>query len=234
MEKKNLRDVFIKRENRFRLLDKGCALAAFGKEARLLEIGCAGGEAAAHMLSSGYSQLTAIDIDGAILERAGINAPECRFVCADACALPFAEGAFDGIYSEAAFSVIPDKAGAVREYARVLHAGGRLLLNDFMLRETSCSQRRSVQGIPCLMGVQTMDVYRQVFREYGFACVYEREEFSELVRINMSLSKGYGIPPKDVGQFIVSRFGRDEFVNDFFSQAKVSYCQMIFEKKELL
>lgn len=234
MENLLLRDAFVKREKRFHLLEQGFRLAGFTPQAALLEIGCASGEAAAHLAEQGYRSLTAVDIDETAVERARNRMPGGRFVCADACALPFPEGEFDGVFCEAAFSVIPDKNGAVCSYARVLRLGGRVLLNDFMLRQGNNPERRSVQGIPCLMGVQTMDVYRMLFKAHGFSCVYQREEFSELIRIATSLSKIYGIPPKDVSQFIVSKFGGDAFVNDFFSQAQMSYCQMIFEKRELL
>ena len=81
-----------------------------------------------------------------------------------------------------------------------------------------------------LMGVQTMERYREMFEAQGLICVYEKEEFPELVRIAMSLGKAYGIPPAEVGGYIAASFGGDSFVDDFFSQTQMSYCQMIFEK----
>lgn len=230
MEKISLRDAFVKREQRFKLLDRGCGLAAFSKNNAILEIGCAGGEAAEHMAAAGFNALTAIDIDPNIVCRAQQRVQGCRFLCADACGMPFDKESFDGIFSEAAFALIPDKKAAVSEYYRILKKGGKVLINDFALREESNSRRQSVQGIPMLMGVQTMEVYRQIFEEQGFTCVYESEEFPELIRIAISLSKTYNISPTEVGQYIVASFGRDEYVNDFFSQTRMSYCQMIFEK----
>jgi len=225
-----LRDAFVSRKDRFLLLEKGIKLAEFNKASELLEIGCAGGEAAEHILAAGFTALTAIDIDADIIKAAAASVPACKFVCADACSLPFENESFDGLYSEAAFALIPNKAAAAAEYFRVLKKGGRVLLNDFAIRDMTRSKRRSIQGIPMLMGVQTMEVYRQIFAEQGFACVYECEEFPELIRIAISLSKTYNISPTEVGQYIVAAFGRDEYVNDFFSQTRMSYCQMIFEK----
>ena len=230
MEKISLRDAFVKREKRFLLLDSGCERAGFDKSAALLEIGCAGGEAAAYMWERGYERLSAIDIDAEIIEAAKKAAPNCRIMQADACALPFEEESFDGLFSEAAFALIPDKAAAAAEYYRVLKGGGRLLVNDFALRLKTGADRRCMEGIPMLMGVQTMALYKDIFEKAGFRCVYESEEFAELIRIAISLSKTYGISPTEVGKYIVSAFGRDEFVNDFFSQTQMSYCQMIFEK----
>jgi SAM-dependent methyltransferase len=50
--------------------------------------------------------------------------------------LPFAEAGFDGVISILALDFIPDRAGAVREMARVLRPGGFLalaLLNRYSL-----------------------------------------------------------------------------------------------------
>lgn len=230
MEKKALRDAFVKRDKRYLLLDKGTALAEFDHDSALLEIGCAGGEAAEHLAELGYGRLTAVDIDAQSVEQAAKRTSLCRFVCADACRLPFAEESFDGIISEAAFSVITDKAAAAGEYARVLRPGGRFLLNDFTLRTERAELNSGDIGIPALEGVQTMAVYRQLMESHGLHCVYEREEFPEFIRIAISLSRIFEVSPAQVGKFIVASFGSSEYVTDFFSNTKMSYCQMIFEK----
>lgn len=231
MNKQALRDAFVKREKRFALLEAGIERARFEKGFALLESGCAGGEAAAHLAEMGYSNICAVDIDSRVIEKAAEQTKEVRFFCADACRLPFATESFQGIYSEAAFSVIPDKCAAAGEFARVLKKGSRLLINDFTLREAPEPPVR-VEGIPCLEGVQTMRVWRNIFESCGFFCVYEQEVFPEYVRIALSLSRTYGVAPAEIGRFIVSSFGRSKFVSDFFSQAKMSYCQMVFEKRE--
>lgn len=226
MDNLPLRDAFVKREKRFVLLDRGLALAGFEKSWPLLEPGCAGGEAAEHLAQEGYEQITGIDIDPKVLPPAG----KARFVCANACALPFDRECFGGIYSEAAFSVIPDKEAAVKEYARVLKNGGRVLLNDFTIRQRTDAPR--VKNIPMLEGVQTMDTYRELFEAQGLPCVYAREEFPEFLRIALSLSRTYHVSPAKIGKYLAVSFGQDAFVTDFFSQARMSYCQMIFEKRK--
>lgn len=230
MEKQPLRDSFVKRDNRTLLLDRGLTQAGFTHDSALLEIGCAGGEAAVHLAEAGYRRLWAVDIDPKIVEAARARTDRCTFVCADACRLPFDGGSFDGVFSEAAFSVIADKTAAAGEYARVLRSGGRFLLNDFTLREKR-AEAASGTGIPALEGVQTMEVYRRLLESHGMRCVYAREEYPELIRIALSLSRSFQVPPAQVGQHIVSSYGSDGFVSDFFSNAKMSYCQMIFEKE---
>lgn len=231
MGKIPLRDAFTQRKDRFFLLDKGLINAGFTVTLELLEIGCAGGEASEHLSGKGFRKLTAIDIDGAVLERARERAPGCRFICADACAMPFADESFDGVFSEAAFAVIPDKAAAAAEYARILRSGGRFLLNDFALRKPTAAARRDIEGIPCLEGVQTAADYIEIFRNVGFKTVYQKEEYPELVRIAASLSRRYGVPMKEVGSYIQCAFGNSRYVNEFFKNTEMSYYQIVFEKE---
>lgn len=230
MERISLRDAFAGRENRFSLLDKGMAAAGFSHGDELLEIGCAGGEAAAHLSRLGWSRLTAADIDAQILIRARAAAPDCRFLCADARCLPLESGSFDGIFSEAAFSVIPEKESAVSEYARVLRRGGRFLLSDFCLRNEQETGLRRGLGVPMLEGVRTMAGYEALFSERGLRCVYRREEYTELLRIASCLCRAFGVKPGELGGYITSVYGADPFVSAFFRQGMMSFCQMVFEK----
>lgn len=227
--KMELREAFVSRKNRFRLLERGLELAGFAPGSRLLESGCATGEGTAHLAGLGYASLTAVDIDASAIEKASLRAPGCTFFCADARELPFSDGAFDGIISEAAFSVIDGKERAAAQYARVLASGGRLLLNDFAV--AGGDGAAGAPGVPCLDGVQSMERYRSLFEAAGFSCVYEKEEYGEYVGIAMSLGRAYGVPPAEAGRYVVSAFGRDGYVADFFAHTKLTYCQMIFEKK---
>ena len=46
----------------------------------------------------------------------------------------------------------------------------------------------------------------------------------------MSLGKAYGVPPTEVGKYIVSAFGRDGYVTDFFAHTRLTYCRMVFKR----
>lgn len=223
-----LREAFVKRKGRFKLLERSLAAAGFPKAAPLLEVGCATGEGSAHLAALGYTRVTGVDIDAEAIAQARENCPGVRFVCADARSLPFAAGSFEGIISEAAFSVIDGKAGAAREYARVLAPGGLVLLHDFA---AAAEHTHTQPGIPCLDGVQSMAGYRAVFGAAGFECVHGSEEYGEYIGIAMSLGKAYGVPPTEVGKYIVSAFGRDGYVTDFFAHTRLTYCRMLFKRK---
>lgn len=223
-----LREAFMGRKGRFRLLERSLAAAEFPKDAPLLEVGCATGEGSAHLAALGYTRVTGVDIDGEAIEAARENAPGVRFVRADARKLPFEDGGFSGIISEAAFSVIEGKAETAREYARVLAPGGLVLLNDFAAAAEGAHTR---PGIPCLDGVQSMEGYRTVFEAGGFECTHASEEYGEYIGIAMSLGRAYGVPPTEVGKYIVKAFGRDGYVTDFFAHTRLTYCRMVFKRK---
>jgi SAM-dependent methyltransferase len=84
--------------------------------------------------------ITTTDISPAMLALAAENlsdAPTVELHSADAQALPFAEGAFNLVLCQFGVMFFPDRAGAMREAARVLHPGGRFLFTTWDTREAN-------------------------------------------------------------------------------------------------
>ncbi len=100
----------------------------------VLEIGCGAAQGARWLVAQG-ARVTAFDVSLGQLqqarvldERSRVRVP--RLVQADAQRLPFADAAFDLAVS--AFGALPfvaDSAGTMREIARVLRPGGRLVFS---------------------------------------------------------------------------------------------------------
>lgn len=97
-----------------------------GASARVLEIG--GGRSGLASLLYPDARVTTLDRDRSLLGQ-GPSADTAEPVCADACRLPFPDGAFDVVTLFDVLEHIEDDATAAREALRVTRAGGWLLLS---------------------------------------------------------------------------------------------------------
>ncbi|HEX8425815.1 class I SAM-dependent methyltransferase [Hymenobacter sp.] len=96
-------------------------------DAPILEIGCSGGPLLQRLRSTGYTNLTGIDVSEAgiaVAERRGIP----NVSCMDGANLTFHNASFDLVVASDVLEHIEDEAQALREWARVLRPGGRLLI----------------------------------------------------------------------------------------------------------
>jgi ubiquinone/menaquinone biosynthesis C-methylase UbiE len=94
---------------------------------RLIDVGCGTGSLTFALLAGrNPAALTAIDYSELYLEaaRAAGTDPRLRFEQADACALPFADGAFDGALSLLMLHFVPRPELAAAEMRRVVRRGG--------------------------------------------------------------------------------------------------------------
>ncbi|GAB7013817.1 hypothetical protein JCM18549_20880 [Halolamina salina] len=103
---------------------------------RVLDVGCGPGADTAPMADAGLDAV-GLDLTAAFLYEAREQAPGARFVRGDMRALPLDAGAFEGLWSSAAFLHLPRSAArpTLEEFHRVLAPGGALLLS-VMARET--------------------------------------------------------------------------------------------------
>lgn len=247
MEQILLAQAFAERPERFRLLRRGFEKAGWDHGTlSLLEIGCSRGDAAAYAAERPGVQITAIDISEELIDEAkrlhGKKGPgiDLTYDCQDAADLPFPDKRFDGIYCEAAFSPAEEKERIVKECFRVLKPDGKMLMNDFVIKKDDEDiHRDQVIHIPCFAGVRTIDCYRELFETAGLKMKYYKEEYGELIRITMWLCKVYRVDISEIGGYLSTFFhsGKstckscaEESGESFFSRAKLTYGQMIFEK----
>lgn len=104
-----------------------------GSRARVLEVACGTGFTTLELANRGL-RTVGVDMSPelcALTNAAAAHfAVDARAVAGDGCALPFADGAFDAVFSESFFEHVYDVDLTLREQARVLRPGGLLLLLD--------------------------------------------------------------------------------------------------------
>jgi SAM-dependent methyltransferase len=91
-----------------------------------LDIGCGEGRLTRDLTALGHT-VVGVDVSPTMIEAARARSPELEFVEADAAALPFEKGSADLAIAFMSLMDIDDMQGAVRETARVLAPGGRLV-----------------------------------------------------------------------------------------------------------
>jgi SAM-dependent methyltransferase len=94
---------------------------------RWLDVGCGTGALSETIMGVTLpSEVVGIDpsADYVAYARSRIRDPRAHFDVGDACALPFAAAAFDGVVSGLVLNFVPDPAAAVAEMARVSRHGG--------------------------------------------------------------------------------------------------------------
>src|SRR5262245_37788137 len=104
--------------------------ARVASEDRVLDVGCGTGvlaRTAADRVAA-ESQVTGLDRNAGMLAVARRLRPQIDWRQGDATNLPFADESFDVVMSQFALMYFPDRIAALKEMARVLRPGGRLVI----------------------------------------------------------------------------------------------------------
>lgn len=96
--------------------------------ARVLDLCCGQGNTTLALIDAGHDVVGA-DFSTVMLEEARKRRPDATFIEADAQDLPFAAECFDAVTSTFGLMHVPDQPRALREIARVLRPGGRLVMS---------------------------------------------------------------------------------------------------------
>jgi len=120
-------------------------LRSAGGPSRLLDLGCGTGHWSRFFASQGYS-VTGVDLSMRMLQVAHKEGSTGVTCCAgDAAALPFDDASFDVVAAMATLEFLPDPAGALREMARCVRRGGRILIGT-LNRAAPLNRRRLAES----------------------------------------------------------------------------------------
>ena len=115
----------------------------------VLDVGCGDGRLALAIARHGAARVSGCDLDPRMVTRARAQAVICtayiNLAVARSQALPYADHSFDVVTCITVLTFLPDAGVAIREMARVLRPGGRLVIGD--LGKWSCwAVRRRIRG----------------------------------------------------------------------------------------
>lgn len=135
---------------------------------RALEVGPAGGyltAAAAKAVEPG-GRLVSLDLQLGFLQtlRSRLGVTATRLVCADASRLPFRQGSFDLVFVADVMGEIPDKRGALREFARVLRPEGTLAISEAALFDPDYVRAPVLQRLVTDAGFQPRERFESWFQ----------------------------------------------------------------------
>ncbi|MFJ4773784.1 SAM-dependent methyltransferase [Streptomyces uncialis] len=107
---------------------------------RLLDVGCGTGRPALRIARTTGAHVSGISVSEQDIDLARTRADATAladrvdFRYADACALPFEAGSFDGAWAIESLMHIPDRTAALTEIARTLRPGSPLVITDVLIR----------------------------------------------------------------------------------------------------
>ena len=143
------------------------ALAPFSPGATLLDLGCGAGKTVAFLRQAGYNA-AGLDLSASLVAKGLAEDATLPLCQGDAAQLPFAEGTFQGVLCECAFSLFQHKPTVLQEIRRVLKPSGYFLLSDFYRRGPI------TENLPChtcLNDTASQTDWQQLFQQNGFTQV---------------------------------------------------------------
>jgi ubiquinone/menaquinone biosynthesis C-methylase UbiE len=228
-------------------LEKGAERVGLSHRDVVVEIGCAYGAGTRFLAEKYGCRVLGVDCSNEQITAAVQNTPEekyanASFLLANAQRLPLESDSVDVVVSEAAFSLVADKARAAEEYWRVLKKGGHVIVNDFTIRNRIDKYlRRQMSYIPCFAGVQQSFDYQILFEQAGFTTSVVTDASKDLIKATLWISKAYKSKPVNISAVFAGLLGErcsgvdgspdEKACSLFFRQARLGYVQLIFIKK---
>jgi SAM-dependent methyltransferase len=194
------------------------AAVAAARPSSVLEVGCGWGDLARRIADETGATVVATDLSPHMIELARSAGVDARL--ADVQDLPFADGSFDVAVAAWMLYHVPDLDNGLRELARVLRPGGRLVavtnsvFHLYELRELVGSGRSTIAFSRESGGDLLARHFARIDREDidGRLEFADRAEVEEYVRASISMSPFIGNLPAEIEEPFGARRANSIFV----------------------
>ncbi len=156
--------------------------ASISTSSTVLDIGSGLGGPALHLAETRGCNVTGVDLVQTNVDEAEARAKargldeKVSFQRADAMALPFADNAFDVIFSQDAFCHVPDKQKVIGEAARLVRPGGNIAFIDWIATgPMSDAMQASVFESLVVENLATAPDYKGWLADHGCAVTVEQD-----------------------------------------------------------
>ena len=165
---------------------------------RVLDVGCGNGTTATWLCRASGANVTGIDLSGVrianaveSLDKVPELAGKLAFEKASATELPFAEGSFTHVWSQATIYHVPDKVKVLQEAYRVLEPGGAMIFDDLTKPTANISESAREFVYNRLLFDTDFSFYSYIdaLRETGFKVLQARDLSAHLARSYTALSR---------------------------------------------
>jgi ubiquinone/menaquinone biosynthesis C-methylase UbiE len=156
------------------MVEKGC----IDQTSKVLDLGCGNGTVAIWVATETGGKVTGIDLSGvrvanAQAKRAGLSLElqeRLAFEKASATDLPFPDGVFSHVWSQAVIYHVPDKRTVLKEVYRVLADGGIMVFDDLVRPKRDISPEAQTYVYDRLLFDTefTLESYQQALKDQGF------------------------------------------------------------------
>jgi len=143
---------------------KGLEVCAWPENALVADIGCGVGAGLKVMKSRGLNPIGLDSCPDSVLEAHGNSG--CPTVLGRAEELPWPDEYLDGLICECVLSLTDDQPLVLKEFYRVLKAGGKLVVSDISV--VSLTTDSSFQSNTCLQGAIHPDITLHRLSDAGF------------------------------------------------------------------
>ena len=181
------------------LNDLMVAKGRIDSSSKVLDLGCGNGTTAIWLSGDQDCHVTGVDLSGVRVQNAkykmsGLDRPaqdKLAFEKASATELPFDEGTFSHLWSQAVIYHVPDKESALAEAYRVLEAGGIMVFDDLIKPQPniSAATKEFVYDRLLFDTPYNFESYQEALKKTGFKVLEAHDLSSHLKNSYLRLAE---------------------------------------------